>query len=427
MEHKKKNIWMTVLAGIWIPMVYYSCTVSNNVSRNNLSGIYRTDELELHPEFFVYHINDTASQLYFKLNESELLFERKDPQDSFYANIKILCKVTQDYESSSILDSNSAVLSFRSSDNKKQEYAVGSIPLRLHTGATYLLTIISADLNGKKEVTNYVDVDKTSAGTGQNFLVRNPADGHLIFNNCFDSASPVVITCNRPATRLFIHYYYRNFPLAPPPFTDIENQPLLFTPDSSYIVNSSTGLFRLTLKRKGIYHISLDSISQEGITLFRYDKHFPSISKAGQMVSPLRYITSNDEYNKITGSENPKQAIDDFWLNVAGGSKERAKALIRNYYTRTADANILFTSYLEGWKTDRGMIYLIFGPPNVVYRYSSMETWTYGEERNYFNLSFTFLKIYNPFTNNDYQLQRSANFRNVWYNAVDAWREGRVY
>jgi hypothetical protein len=42
-------------------------------------------------------------------------------------------------------------------------------------------------------------------------------------------------------------------------------------------------------------------------------------------------------------------------------------------------------------------------------------------------LSFTFVKLDNPFSDNDYALQRSANYRNLWYNAVDLWREGRVY
>ena len=42
-------------------------------------------------------------------------------------------------------------------------------------------------------------------------------------------------------------------------------------------------------------------------------------------------------------------------------SLERAKELIKNYYGRLQHANLFFTSYLEGWKTDRGMIFMIFG------------------------------------------------------------------
>ena len=170
-----------------------------------------------------------------------------------------------------------------------------------------------------------------------------------------------------------------------------------------------------------------DSNDLEGMTLFRFDDSYPDIAEAYQMVAPLRYISSNDEYEKLTSSKTPKQAVDNFWLTAAGGSKDRARELIRNYYNRIQEANKYFTSFQEGWKTDRGMVYLVFGVPNYIYRSSAGETWTYGEERNYMSLTFTFMRLDNPFSDNDYALQRASTYRNLWYNAVDLWREGRVY
>ena len=37
------------------------------------------------------------------------------------------------------------------------------------------------------------------------------------------------------------------------------------------------------------------------------------------------------------------------------------------YYRRVRFANEEFTQYKDGWKTDRGMIYILFGPPNQVF------------------------------------------------------------
>ncbi|MCE9540005.1 MAG: GWxTD domain-containing protein, partial [Bacteroidetes bacterium] len=94
---------------------------------------------------------------------------------------------------------------------------------------------------------------------------------------------------------------------------------------------------------------------------------------------------------------------------------------------RVQDANLYFTSYLEGWKTDRGMIYLIYGSPNVTYKTANSETWIYGEENNINSLSYTFSKTNNPFTNNDFTLDRSVVYKQSWYTAVDIWRQGRTY
>ncbi len=172
-----------------------------------------------------------------------------------------------------------------------------------------------------------------------------------------------------------------------------------------------------------------DSNDLIGITLFRFDESYPEVTQAYQMVAPLRYISSNDEFEKLTNSKTPKQDVDNFFgsQHPAETKRKRARELIRGYYNRIQDANSYFTSYQEGWKTDRGMIYLVYGAPSSIYRTSSGETWTYGEEKNYMSLTFYFLKLENPFTDNDYALQRQATYRNLWYNAVDLWREGRVY
>jgi hypothetical protein len=51
----------------------------------------------------------------------------------------------------------------------------------------------------------------------------------------------------------------------------------------------------------------------------------------------------------------------------------------------------------------------------------------YGEDASYKSLSFVFVKVINPFSENDYQLNRSDMFKDEWYKSVDAWRQGRAY
>ncbi|HTB30680.1 MAG TPA: GWxTD domain-containing protein [Bacteroidia bacterium] len=405
----------------------FSCYPPTKVSNQNIVQIYRNDEHALHPEYKLVHVNDSISQLYFKVNESELLYERKTLADSFEASVRIYCRVTLNYESPLVMDSSSVVLNFQSSTNNKKEFAVGSLALKLNRGGRYLLTVSTSDLLSKRGDITYIEGNKMDYLGEQNFILRDPANGHLLFSKWYDTTTKIAVQCFRPLNKLYVKFYKNNFPIAAPPFSADEYESPRLTVDSTFSVIQHNGVFTLLLKARGIYHIMADSNDMEGITLFRFDESYPEVTRAYQMVTPLRYISSNEEFEKLTTSTSPKQAVDNFWLTASGGSKDRAKELIKGYYNRIQDANRYFTSYQEGWKTDRGMIFLIFGAPNTIYRSSIGEQWTYGEERNYASLTFNFVKLDNPFSDNDYALQRAATYRNLWYNAVDLWREGRVY
>jgi hypothetical protein len=82
---------------------------------------------------------------------------------------------------------------------------------------------------------------------------------------------------------------------------------------------------------------------------------------------------------------------------------------------------------MEGWQTDRGMIYIIFGSPGTIYRSDESESWIYGTPNSTLALNFFFVKVKNPFTENDFTLTRSPSYESNWYRAVEIWRQGRAY
>ena len=170
----------------------------------------------------------------------------------------------------------------------------------------------------------------------------------------------------------------------------------------------------------------MDTTKREGVTIYYFSDFFPEIKRAEDMIPPLRFITTKAEYDELTSSTNQKAAIEKFWVNCVG-NQDKAREVIRKFYTRMHEANIFYTSYIEGWKTDRGMIYLIYGAPNSVYRTANTETWTYGEENNINSLQYSFTKVANPFTDNDYSLERSSVYKQSWYSSVDIWRQGKLY
>jgi GWxTD domain-containing protein len=144
------------------------------------------------------------------------------------------------------------------------------------------------------------------------------------------------------------------------------------------------------------------------------------------MTEPLAYLATTAEYDGIRNAQNQKLAVDNFWLDKAGNI-EKARELIRVYYNRVFFANFYFTSFKPGWKTDRGMIFIIYGPPQSVKVAATQEKWIY--YKNDFNTTVTFTFDHNPtpFALDNYSLQRADTYDTYWRTAVDTWRKGNIF
>ena len=90
------------------------------------------------------------------------------------------------------------------------------------------------------------------------------------------------------------------------------------------------------------------------------------------------------------------------------------------------EANLSFSGLQEGWRTDRGMIHIIYGVPYRVRRDYWTETWIYGEEGTTNTLTFRFKRKIHDLDNNRYKLERSITYRSSWDRMVTSWRNGRV-
>jgi GWxTD domain-containing protein len=220
-------------------------------------------------------------------------------------------------------------------------------------------------------------------------------------------------------------YYNRNFPLAAPPFTFDMHEDFNYAPDSFFFL-SKEQLEKISFSSQGFYHIQTDTSGKDGLTLFRFSPGFPDVTNTNLMIEGVRYLTSKKEYDDIKAAANPKSMLDNFWL-THGGNEEKSRLLIKKYYGRIRDANKYFSSHTEGWRTDRGMIYVIFGSPGTIYKSDESESWIYGTPNSSLALNFFFIKVNNPFTINDYTLSRSPSYEGAWYRAVEVWRQGRAY
>lgn len=85
------------------------------------------------------------------------------------------------------------------------------------------------------------------------------------------------------------------------------------------------------------------------------------------MDEDVRWIITDEERNTFKAlktDDEREQFIEQFWLRRDPDPDTDVNEYREEYYQRIAYANEHFTSGIPGWKTDRGRIYIMFGPPH---------------------------------------------------------------
>lgn len=405
-------------------LVAYCTTRKQFVSKPTKSLINPDSEL-LEVNAIAYHTNDSVTTTFLEIKNENLIYKRPDTTFAFYADLKVSYKLLPEPNSRKIIDSSSYHIIDRANEAVEIRSLVSKFDLKARDNANYYLEIQVFDLNKKIKYTKGLNIYKKNGFSEQNFLITF---NHAIsFKTNFLKDELVVVKfSNHAITQINVNCFFKEFGPALPPFSTKTVDEFKYKPDSVFKMELSTNQFQLSMPRSGFLHITPTQNINDGLTLYTYDKTFPGVSNSDEMINCTRYLMSKDEFDSCKSVPDKKVAIDDFWITIAG-SKERAKELLKKYYGRVKEANKYYTSYTQGWKTDRGMIFIVFGSPTNIYKNSKGETWIYGVETSPNATRFIFNKTQNPFSDNDYILERSQFFKDPYYTAVDYWRQGRVY
>ena len=411
----KLNIYLS----IFITLNLASCSISKPVNYS-----IEDSKNSLHPQFLIYHNNESTSQLFFQVATEDVLYSRSTINQPFSAKILLEYIVFQK-DHKKIIDSGSILITDQYLKNKKTRIDTNFIFNFSKTEEGFLDLRIS-DINRSREFRKTLSIDKFSESNRQFYMITD-TNNQILFDDFFFEGQSILIKSNFNNDKLYATKNKTVFPLSPPPFTK-SAQPsfpdnISFTEELNF--NSQNIIF-YDLPNEGFVFFQLDTLNDLGFTLFNFHNDYPLLKSAKQLIPPLRYLTTKDEFDLLVSSINPKVAVDKYWLSNAT-SKERARTLIRVYYSRVEFANKLFSCHLEGWKTDRGMISIIFGTPSYTSLVRNSEVWIYGDENNIHSLKFVFDQKPNPFSSNDYVLSRNYSYKNPWYRAVESWRNGKVY
>ncbi len=417
------------LAFILLLTVFAGCVTKpeqKEAARKNLAFLYNPSSTPLHPEFNVYHETATRSILFIKLFPVELVFNQANPEGTYQGRLRVsyeLRELIDGKESEMVADSTTVDFTLRMEEVKN--IFVANLPLRTRVGKQYTLKVNTTDKLRNKGTTNFVHIDRKTVNTAQNYQVLSASTRSPSFDKVFHSGEIFYVKYNRigPDT-VYVKYYQNDFPMPRPPITNLSSPKPDYKTDSifAYPYSDTT---KYILPMEGMYHIQVDPKQPGGLTLFNFGVNYPRVASTSDMIGPLVYLTNSQEFNELVSQTNLKLALDNFWLK-AGGNSQTARELIRVYYNRVFFANYFFTSYKEGWKTDRGMMFIVYGPPNILTKKGNTEIWVYYRKKSSEPLQFTFSRHENPYTQNDFLLER--NFVNsLWTQAVNEWRSGKIF
>ncbi len=411
---------MRPIVALFFIAASFSCVIPHDLNTRNMAAFYRPDEKAVSPpDFSFWMIADSIVRISVRVNTEHLLFTRQ-VDNSFLAELGVHIDIMASYEETAIIDSATYRTPIRMDERGSYKTTTFDMPLRMPGD---LLARITLTDNFKGSSEDYYQRFQAIGKDSRNaFRVADLLDEVLFHDYVTPSDTLRISYRDKTVDDFSCYYFLRNFPLPPPPFSYDTRTSFDYRADSVFSVSGI-----ISLKKVGFYHLQTDSSGRDGCTLFCFPDGYPQVKTTQQMLEPLRYLTTRSEYAALDTALSLRRAIDSYWLERANGNEERARLLIRKYYGRVQLANRLFSSYTEGWKTDRGMIYIVFGPPNVIYRYSNSETWIYGTENSPTALNLLFVRVDNPFTPNDYSLTRSPVYEPHWYRAVDFWRQGRAY
>jgi GWxTD domain-containing protein len=318
----------------------------------------------------------------------------------------------------------------------KQEY-VYNLPMKVDKGAEYVAEVKILDRLRLLVTQSFVQFNTLSNTNRYNFRVQ----GHFDKNQLFSPVLRIDEYINLVYLRghidsLFISFYK--------PFREVPDPPSMLLPEKTLdydplkvVALPYSDTLPMMFPKEGIYFCSIDRKIKEGFTLLNLGSAYPRVTTPETMIEPLSYLASQAEMTDLRSAAKPKAALDEFWIKC-GGNVDKARELIRIFYTRVLYSNYYFTSFKEGWRTERGMIYIIYGPPDKVYKTSEGESWGYKKPvlrskwGGRFTISesylfFNFKKRENAFSDNDFYLSRSETLVTFWDKAVASWRKGIVF
>ncbi len=409
------------------------CTSSKKTgsvdTQGQLASLYNPSKLSLHPDFSIYHQNANYSLLYIRAYPAELRFNETNEDSEYRALLRVKYELLgldgNGGEEGTVIDSASVVYKLLDREEKSPAF-FASLSIPVKQGNRYLLKVETKDLNRGSMGLEYLYVDKIDPNSAQNFKVVSSYSGYPKFMRFFLNGEKFNVQYrDRGVDSIYVDYFRITNELPRPPITATSDYTMNYVADTSYVF-PQVDTVDYDLRLEGMYHVKVDKEQSEGLTLFNFGGTFPEVKSPKELMEPIFYLATLAEYKVLRTEPNRKLAVDDYWLKL-GKSVEKSRELIRIYYNRVIYSNLYFSSNKEGWKTDQGMVFILFGPPNRIQMTGSGESWYYYAKRKGKTVEYKFQREQDAFSDQNMIWQRSTDSQMYLNEAIRSWKSGKVY
>ena len=246
---KNNSAFLIFIISIWVT----GCSTVNQISLFNLSYLYQPESAFTQVEACIYHNQDTLSTLYVNVHLTDLSYVKPPTGGSLQAQFRVRYRLMNNYESRQILDSASAI--YKDSLNyRRNVQMLYSFTIPARYPENYVAEIEVTDINRNQSVKSFLPVVKTSHYVAQNFSVIDK-DGRPLFRDYLKRDEEVrIVTYDKQYDSLTVRCYFREFPVARPPFTQEKEESFKYEADSVFVIPLFSGATEpFSLERKGFY------------------------------------------------------------------------------------------------------------------------------------------------------------------------------
>ncbi len=420
-----KSIWknsVVILFTVFLfNALFFGCSRPLRPHEFDLAKQYRVNGLVYDINFSCNSINDSISRANLQINPNDLLFS-KTKSDSYIARYTIGYKIFKSYKDKEPIDT--ATIHYSMEQSKKSDQKIHNINFFAPVGKIYIVEFFLRDEN-RNHTTSKIKIHRKKTTNDRSYFRICSLKKGIINNTFYQKDSFSLILPDNFKNALKVMTFQYKSTCAARPYEVNYSYRLATVADSSWVV-SNKKKYNFPPLKNGYYFFVTDTLSKEGFSVFSINQSFPKINSFQDANTALGYLLSKSEYADLLRNNNQRMSFENQWLKLAG-NRYRARNLIKNYYSEVSNANKLFTNNQPGWSTDQGMIYIIYGPPPIVYRNDNSEIWIYGEENNLFSEEFEFQKINSNVADNIYELKRNINFKISFNKMVNAWIDERGY
>lgn len=413
------NWKFTIIIAVLI--ILSGCQSLKKISSVDFSHSYQFSESTLQPSYSITHRSENTSMLRVQLRSSDFLYTRNASENAYTSRISIKGSLFESTEKAKPVSMFERVFSDTLAGTEDYVFTK-EFPFSAPPGAEYYLLVELSDMKRRQSRETILETSKLHPYTAGFFQFRDDKDRFAPFRLKMGNEYVLYYKDSMDLNMKMVHYQPSD-DIPAVPYVTVANDTgrALLTQLGDQKVTLKKGKANTGFEKKGLYYFHLRLRPDQGFRVFVSVDDFPYLSEHRQMLYPLRYICSLQEYEELFALDDDRLALERFWMRSAG-NPDRGREMMERYNRRVEMANMLFSTYKPGWKTDRGMVYIIYGAPEGVFRYDDKEVWHYNQTMTQPELNFTFMKEYHEIAGEYFVLERSTSYRNSWNMAVSIWR-----